>query len=297
MGGVASAGGEVDEEGLVGILRAHAVDPADRLFGHRVGQVEVLVLGDTDRRVVLGQEWIVLAGLAAEEPPEIVEAPGVGPQVERAGGPLLMVGRQVPLAETGRAVAIHLQHLRERRRGLGTGRAVSRERAGQLGTGAEAHRVVVAARDQGRARAGTERSHMKAVVPEAAVRQAGHVRCLDRATEGRWVAKAGIVDEHQQDVRCAAGRPHRSRYRPVGPRVFERAAPRAAEARISDGQPRAIDIVSHRRLLSFALGLATIGIVEPAAIGQRSFAGHGGHSEQRGWSPDVSPCSSPPACH
>ena len=105
----------VDEPRLVGLLRAHAVQPLDRLVGHRVGQVEVLLLRRPDRRLVLGDHRVVLARLAAQEAPEVVEPEPVGPAVERARRTLLMVRRQVPLAERRGAVAVLLQHPRERR--------------------------------------------------------------------------------------------------------------------------------------------------------------------------------------
>ena len=92
MGRVSAPGREVHEERLLLVLGPHPVQPLDRLVGHRVREVEVLVLGHADRRVVLGDHGIELARLAAEEAPEVVEAPGVRPAVEGPAGPCTWSG-------------------------------------------------------------------------------------------------------------------------------------------------------------------------------------------------------------
>ena len=73
-----------------------------------VGEVVVLSRRHADDRVVLGNDRIVLARLAAEEAPKVIEAQSARPAVERSGRPLLVVGRQVPLAERRGVVAIAL---------------------------------------------------------------------------------------------------------------------------------------------------------------------------------------------
>ncbi len=106
VGGMATAGGEVDEERLVGVLGPHGMKPLDGLIRHRVGEVvglfRVVELGGrADDLLVLGQARVPLARSAPEDPVEVVEAPAVRPAVERAGGPLLAIGGQVPLPEGG----------------------------------------------------------------------------------------------------------------------------------------------------------------------------------------------------
>ena len=63
---VAAAGRVVDEERLRGILRTNAVEPLDRLIGHRVGEVVrialvVVALVDPDDLLVLGEARVPLA--------------------------------------------------------------------------------------------------------------------------------------------------------------------------------------------------------------------------------------------
>ena len=117
---VAAAGREVHEERLVGVLRAHAVQPRDRAVGHRIREVVRMFLVvvprvGPDDLLVLRQDRIPLTRAAAEDPVEVVEAPAVRPPVERPGRTLLRVRCQVPLPERGRAVAVVPQDPRQRR--------------------------------------------------------------------------------------------------------------------------------------------------------------------------------------
>ena len=240
---VAAPRGVVHEPRLGRVLGAHRVQPFHGLVGEGVGHVElgaVLALGHADDRVVLRDDRVVLAGLAGEEAPEVVEAPGVRPAVERAGHALQVVGGQVPLAEAAGAVAVALQHAHERRAVLGARRRVPRERARELADGAEADGVVVAAGEQRRARRRAQRGHVEGVVRDAGLGDARHGRRLDGAAEGARVAVAGVVDEDEQDVRGAFRWRRRHVDRPVGGGRSQRAADRAAEARVGDGQHRAV---------------------------------------------------------
>src|SRR5207247_1963389 len=118
---VGGAGRVVEAPGLLGIVTPDAVEPIDRLVGYRLGEVEglpVLSLLNPDELLVLGDHRVVLTGLGSKEAPVVVEAPGVGPVIERAGRALLLLGRQVPLADRRCRVTVLLQDLRERRRVL-----------------------------------------------------------------------------------------------------------------------------------------------------------------------------------
>ena len=66
---------EVNEERLVGCDRFLLPDPADRFVGHVLHQVVALVAGTwrLDRRRPLIQRRVVLAGLSANEPVEVLE--------------------------------------------------------------------------------------------------------------------------------------------------------------------------------------------------------------------------------
>ena len=252
---MSAPGREVHEERLLLVLRPHPVQPLDRLVGHRVREVEVLVLGHADRRVVLRDHGIELARLAAEEAPEVVEAPGVRPAVEGARRALHVVGRQVPLAEGRGDVAVHLQGLRDRSAALRQRGRVSGERARELAERAEPDRVVVAA-GQGRRPGGrADRGDVEAVVAQAGVGDPRQVRGLDRAAEGLRVAEARVVDQHEQDVGRPQRRAHRSQHRPVGLRGVKGATGLPLELRVGHRQHGAIDRV-HAALLRLVIELS-----------------------------------------
>ena len=248
-------GREVHEERLLLVLRPHPVQPLDRLVGHRVREVEVLVLGHADRGVVLRDHGIELARLAAQEAPEVVEAPGVRPAVERARRALHVVGRQVPLAEGRGGVAVHLQRLRDGRAGLGQLGRVSGERAGELAERAEPDRVVVAAGQRRRPGGRADRGDVEAVVAQARVGDPRQVRGLDRAAEGLRVAETRVVDQHEQDVGRPQGRAHRSQHGPVGLRAFQGAIDLPLELRVGHRQHGAVDRV-HSTLLRLVIELS-----------------------------------------
>src|SRR6202007_899983 len=106
-------------------------------------------------------------GLAAQEPPEVVKAPGVRPPAERARRALLAVRCQVPLAECGRAVTVHLQHLRERRAVLRDERRVPGKAGGQLADRPEPDTMMITAGQQGGPGRRAQRRHGEAVIPGA----------------------------------------------------------------------------------------------------------------------------------
>src|SRR5450755_1096324 len=96
---VAATGRVVEAPRLLGIVAADTMQPIDRLVGHRLGEVErlaVLALLNTDELLVLGDHRVELTGLGSQETPVVVEPPGVGPVIERAGWPLLLLRCQMP---------------------------------------------------------------------------------------------------------------------------------------------------------------------------------------------------------
>ena len=254
---VRAPGGEVDKPRLGLVLGADRVQPLDRLVRHVVGEVvllAVLALRHPDRLVVLGDDRIPLAGLTAEEPPEIVEPPPVRPPAERARRALLAIRCQVPLAERGRAVPVQLQHLRERRAVLRNERRIPRETGGKLADGAEPDGMVVAAGQQRRPGRRAQRRHMEPVVPDTLVSDPGHAGRGDRAAERARLAEARIIDQHQQHV----GRPLRRGdvpdKAPVRGRSRQRPVRRALERRIRYRQPGPVDrCIRHGYVLFLAL--------------------------------------------
>src|SRR5215467_1759897 len=117
MRGVRAAGGVVHEPRLGRVLGPDAVQPLDRLVGQVVREVvrlAVSALGDAERRVVLGDDRVVLARRAGQEPPPVVETPGLRPMVDRARRTLHVVRRQVPLAEPAGDIAVLLEYAWQR---------------------------------------------------------------------------------------------------------------------------------------------------------------------------------------
>ena len=140
MGG---AGGVIDEPWLVRVMCADGVQPLDGLVGDVVGEVielPVLALGDAENRVVLGDDWIVLAGGAGQKAPPVVKAPCLRPVLEGAGRPHLAARRHVPLAEAGGDVAVFLQDAGQCRATARPCTGVAGERSRKFGDAAHAQR-------------------------------------------------------------------------------------------------------------------------------------------------------------
>jgi hypothetical protein len=181
---------EVREPGLGRVVGPHAVQPLDGLLRHRVREVEIVLVWYADRRVVLDQHRIELTALAAKEAPEIVKAKGIRPAVERACGPLHVVGRQVPLAETRGRVAVPLQSLGEWHAVLRQHCRVARERPGELADHPKPHRVMVPTRHESRSCGRAHRGHVKTVVAQSPVSQSLEDRGADRPAESARVSEA-----------------------------------------------------------------------------------------------------------
>src|SRR5262245_4602992 len=106
---MAAAGREVHEPGSRRLLGADAVKPVDRLVRHVVREVvllAVLALRDALDLLVLPDQRVVLSCAADEEPPEVVEPEAVRPPVEGPARPLLVVRREMPLANARREVPV-----------------------------------------------------------------------------------------------------------------------------------------------------------------------------------------------
>ena len=209
---VGRPGREVDEERLVRHQRLLLADPLDRPVGHVLGEVVALLRGlvGLDRRRPLVDRGVVLVGLAADEAVEVLEAAAAArPRVERAERARLPHRHLVTLAELRRRVAVELQRLRQRRARVRADRVVARRRGRDLGDPAHPDRVVVAARQQRRARRRAERRRVEAAELQPFPGQALRRRRLARATERTRAPEAGIVDQHDQDIRRARRRAQR----------------------------------------------------------------------------------------
>ncbi len=251
---VCAAGGEVHEPRLARILGAHVVQPPDRLIGHVIGEVVLLAVGTLrhpDRLVVLGDNRIPLPGLTAQEAPEVVKAPPVRPPAERARRALLAIRRQVPLAERGGAVPVHLQDLRERRAVLRDERGVPGKAGGQLADRPETYRMMITAGQQRRPGRRAQRRHVEPVIPDAFLSDAGHGGRRDRAAERARLTEPRIIDQHQQHIRRPLRRPDVPDKAPVRGRARQRPVRRTVKRRIRHGQPGPVDrCIRHGHVLS-----------------------------------------------
>ena len=241
---------EVGEERLVGHQRLLLTDPLDRPIGQILGEVVALLRGlvGLNRRGSLIQRRRVLVGLAADEPIEVLEAaatrwPGVK-RPERAGLPH---GHLVALAELRGRVPVELQRLGQRRARVRAHRVVAGRRRGDLGDAAHPHRVVVAARQQRRARRRAERGGVKAGELQALIGEALGRRRVARAAEGARAAEAGIVDQHDQHVRRTRRRPQRRDRREGRGGILRVLVHRAVVGPVGDRQNMAIGHLGHGR--------------------------------------------------
>ena len=170
--GVAAPRREVDEERLVCVLRADAVQPLERLVRHRIREVVGVLfvvepLRGADHLLVLDQARVPLPGVASQEAVEVVEPPAVRPAVERACRALLPVRRQVPLPERRGAVPVVAQDAGQRRAVPRQARRVAGEPTSELTDRAETHGVVVPAGQQRRTCRRAQGRDMEPVVTQA----------------------------------------------------------------------------------------------------------------------------------
>ena len=156
--------------------------------------------GRIDRRVVAHQLGRVLVGLGIHEAVVAVEAAAERPAVERAGGAGLGERRDVPLAQHVVAIAVRAQHLGD---GAGLARdlaAIARVARIEVGEAADAHRMMVAAGQQGGARGRAHRRGVEAGVAQAAAGDGVDGRRGDGRAVAAEVGEADIVEQDDQDV-------------------------------------------------------------------------------------------------
>ena len=243
MGGVSGSGGVIREEGFVSLQSPLLAEPGNRLVRHVVGQVVALCWRgrwlNGGRPFVQGR--VVLVGLTSDEAIEIVEATSGGPQVEWSDGAGLPHRDLVALPELGGRVAVLLEDLCQRSGGLWSDGGVARSRSCCLGDRPHPHRVMVAAREQGRPRGGTQRRGVESAQLDAASGQSIRRGCVDRTPEGRGGPESNVVEQDDEYI----GRSNR------GPRLGDRwergvgilgVIGRDADClRIMDGQDEPVD--------------------------------------------------------
>ena len=200
---VVGAGAEPHVPGPRRVGGVMVTEHAERLIGEILGEVIPLfrAVRLVDELVVVDQVRIPLVGLAAEEAVEAIEALLQRPLLARRARGDVLLRHVVILAEPERAPAVVLEDLRHRR-------ALERDasvRAGEavraLGDRRHAVQVMVAAGQQRGARRRAQRGRMPLRIAQAAVGQLLERRHVDAAAEGRPRGEAGVVVQHEQDVR------------------------------------------------------------------------------------------------
>ena len=110
---VAGAGAEVEEERLLRLRRPQVPHELDGVVDEVLGEM-IPVLPASGRRgavVIVQQGRGELVRLAAEEPVEALEAPAQRPAGPRRAQVVLVLRRQVPLADGVRGIALLNKHL------------------------------------------------------------------------------------------------------------------------------------------------------------------------------------------
>ena len=192
---------EIEKERFVRRLRFLITNPSDRVFGHRVIEIKVLLLRHADDLVILDKDRIELACFTAEKSPEIIKAQRVRPAIERACRPLLRVGCKMPLADRSCVIAVDLKNLCDGSRARRPVRAVAWPTTDQFGDRAESNRMMIPSRKQSRARWRTKRSYMKSIITKSVRREFVERRRSNGTAKRGRITEAGIVNEHEKNIR------------------------------------------------------------------------------------------------
>ncbi len=166
----------------------------------------------------------------------MVEAPGLRPVLERPRGAHLAPRRHMPLAEAARDVAVLLEDPGQGRAASRPRPRVARERTGELRDPAHAHAVVVASGEKRRAGRRADGGHVEAVVGQTHLLDARQGRRPQLAAERLGTTEAGVVHEHDQDVRGPIRRLGPGDHRPVADGRVHRPADHAPEVPVRDRQ-------------------------------------------------------------
>ena len=159
--------------------------------------------GRLDLVVVLPEIGHPLRSIAGQETVEAIEALPQGPPIERTPRPIVLVGREVPLAERHRAVPVLGENRGQHRGVLGDARVVPGVASRSFRDGSETDGVVVASGEQRCSGRRAKRGRVKVVEAEPSGSEAIEVRRVHRSTEAREVTESHIVEHDHEDVRSA----------------------------------------------------------------------------------------------
>lgn len=188
-------------------------DELDRLVDQVLAEVVALL-----RRawrlhlvVVIHQIRVPLAGVAAQEPVEALEAAPQRPPVIRACAGFLVARRQVVLPDHERAVPMIDQHLGQEAILKRNDPVVSGVAARQLRDARHRVAVMIAACQNARPARRTQRRRVHVAIAQPVRRQSVEAGRLDRAAVTAQLAESRIVQDDEQHIRGARPRPHRRR--------------------------------------------------------------------------------------
>ena len=245
------AGREVHEERLVRHERLLLADPADGMVGEVFGEVVALLRGlrRLDRGEALIEGGVPLVVLAADEAIEVFEPAAPGrPVVERAHRARLPDRDLVTLSELRRGIAVQLEGLGQWRHRVRPQGRISGSRRRDLGDAAHAGRVMVATGQQGLSGRRAERRGVEPRVLDRVGRDRIEVRRVAWTAERARCSEADVVDQDDQDVRGALGRPDRLDRRELRRRgSWRRTGSAPAYALIRDRQDVAVAAVGSLR--------------------------------------------------
>ena len=201
-------GRHVEKERLLRVDGARLPQPGDGLVHEILGQDVIRIGRARHQLVVLVKRRLPLVHVAAHEAVEVVKPEPARPAVERPDLARLPVRRVVVLAEPRRGVAVLAQHLGDGADVLADDARVAVVAGRRFGDHAVAGRVVIAPREQRRARRRAQRRGVEARVAQALLRHAVERGRRHLAAERAELPVARIVDQDQHDVRRALGRTH-----------------------------------------------------------------------------------------
>ena len=159
-----------------------------------------IALEGVDGRRIAVQVRLPLAGVAADEAIEVLEAHAVRPLLEGPGLGRLIEGRVVILAEPRGRVPVLLQDCADGAVLLPDDRVVARESRRDFAYHPEAGHVMVAPGDQCRARGRAERRGVEIRVTQPVLRDAIQCRGRNDAAERARRAEADVVGHDEQHV-------------------------------------------------------------------------------------------------
>ena len=214
-----ATGHVINEERFVGRDLLELFHVLDCIVSHRRGQIPTgLPLKRINGRRVAKQVRLPLAGVAADEPVEILETHADRPLIERPGLARQVKRRVVVFAKPRGRVPVLLKNLTNRSAIPLDDRVVTWESRRGFAHYTEAGHVMVASRDQRRARRRAERRGMKLCVAQPVLCDAIQGRRRDDAAKRARRAKSAIVRHDEQHIGRAlrwhdARRPPRFRLR------------------------------------------------------------------------------------